>query len=94
MNKKHSIGVYISLAIIWLYKKIISPVIHLIPGSGCRFTPTCSQYTAQALKAHGFIKGSIMGFFRILRCNPFCQGGIDNVPQKFTLKGLFEKNAK
>jgi putative membrane protein insertion efficiency factor len=46
----------------------------------CRFTPTCSQYTLEAIRRHGFLKGSLLGAWRVLRCNPFCRGGDDPVP--------------
>ena len=74
------------------YQIVISPIIHLIPNSGCRFYPTCSEYTLQAISRHGAIKGIIMGFCRILRCNPFCEGGLDYVPKKFEWKKLFSQN--
>lgn len=74
------------------YQIAISPILHTIPGSGCRFYPTCSQYAIDAIKKHGVIKGCIMGFFRILRCNPLCEGGIDPVPDNFTFRGLFRRN--
>jgi len=48
----------------------------------CKFTPSCSAYTLQALKIHGTLKGSYLGVKRILRCNPFSKGGYDTVPQK------------
>ena len=64
------------------YRKLISP---WLPNA-CRFTPTCSQYALEALDKHGAIKGSILATWRILRCNPFCRGGYDPVPDKFTLK--------
>ena len=64
------------------YRKLISPI---LPNS-CRFTPTCSQYALEALDKHGAIKGSILTVWRILRCNPFCRGGYDPVPERFTLK--------
>ena len=64
------------------YRKLISPI---LPNS-CRFTPTCSEYALEALDKHGAIKGSILTVWRILRCNPFCRGGYDPVPEKFTLK--------
>lgn len=48
----------------------------------CRFTPTCSQYAKEAIKVHGAIKGSLLAIWRILRCNPFCKGGYDPVPEK------------
>lgn len=48
----------------------------------CRYTPTCSQYTLEAIEIHGPIKGAWMGFKRIMRCNPFFKGGYDPVPPK------------
>ncbi|KAF1305479.1 membrane protein insertion efficiency factor YidD [Enterococcus saccharolyticus] len=64
------------------YQRFISP---LFPPS-CRYYPTCSNYTIEALQVHGAFKGSLMGLARILRCHPFVKGGIDYVPRKFTLK--------
>jgi putative membrane protein insertion efficiency factor len=46
----------------------------------CRYTPSCSHYTLQAIEKYGFLKGSWMGAKRILRCNPFFPGGHDPVP--------------
>lgn len=46
-------------------------------GKRCIFYPTCSEYTKQAIIKYGLIIGSIKGFFRILRCNPFSKGGVD-----------------
>lgn len=43
----------------------------------CVFTPTCSEYTRQAIEKYGFFKGSFLGFKRILRCHPFSKGGND-----------------
>lgn len=52
----------------------------------CIHEPYCSEYTYQAVEKHGAIKGLIMGFFRILRCNPFNKGGHDPVPNKFSIR--------
>ena len=46
----------------------------------CRFYPTCSNYALDALKKHGPLKGVYLSTKRILRCNPFCKGGYDPVP--------------
>jgi hypothetical protein len=60
------------------YQRVISP---LTPPS-CRFEPSCSEYGAQAILAHGVVKGILLGCWRILRCQPFCEGGHDPVPEK------------
>ena len=60
------------------YQKQISPTLSLF--SKCAYTPSCSQYTKEAIEKYGAIKGSVMGLWRILRCNPFSKGGYDPVP--------------
>lgn len=47
--------------------------------NACKFTPTCSEYTKQAIIKYGALKGTFMGIKRILRCNPFSKGGYDPV---------------
>ena len=51
----------------------------------CRFYPTCSHYAAEAVEMHGVLTGSRLALFRILRCHPFCRGGIDPVPGAFPI---------
>ena len=46
----------------------------------CKYTPTCSQYTIEAVEKYGVFKGLLLGLWRILRCNPFSKGGYDPVP--------------
>ncbi|NND45761.1 MAG: membrane protein insertion efficiency factor YidD [Xanthomonadales bacterium] len=64
------------MALIRLYQLTLSPFF----GGQCRFTPSCSEYTRQAIAKHGALRGSWLGFRRILRCQPFCEGGEDPVP--------------
>lgn len=52
----------------------------------CVHEPSCSEYTYQAIDRFGLIRGSIMGFFRILRCNGFTGGGYDPVPDHFSIR--------
>lgn len=60
------------------YRRFISP--HTSPA--CRFTPTCSQYCIEAVEEWGVIRGLGLSIWRILRCNPWCRGGEDPVPQR------------
>jgi len=53
-----------------------------IVGAGCRYTPTCSEYTYQAVDSYGIIYGLWLGAKRIVRCNPFHAGGHDPVPAR------------
>jgi putative membrane protein insertion efficiency factor len=46
----------------------------------CRFTPTCSEYSYQAIEKYGIIQGLWLSFWRIIRCHPFSKGGVDKVP--------------
>jgi len=66
----------VALALIRFYKRFISP---MLPSS-CRFEPTCSVYTYQAIEKYGVLKGGWMGAKRISRCHPFHPGGYDPVP--------------
>jgi putative membrane protein insertion efficiency factor len=51
-------------------------------GSSCRFEPTCSAYSLQALEAHGAAAGSYLTLHRLARCHPWCAGGLDPVPDE------------
>jgi uncharacterized protein len=64
------------LFLIRVYKKIFSPFL----GRHCRFWPTCSDYTAQAIEKYGAAKGLWLGAKRLFKCHPFHAGGVDPVP--------------
>jgi hypothetical protein len=66
----------LALGLIKLYQNTVSKVL----PSVCRFQPTCSQYGAEAIKKYGFARGSWLAARRIIRCNPFSEGGYDPVP--------------
>jgi putative membrane protein insertion efficiency factor len=50
-------------------------------GGQCRYSPTCSRYAEEAIRAHGAVRGSFLAIGRVLRCNPFGRGGLDPVPE-------------
>jgi putative membrane protein insertion efficiency factor len=66
----------ILLALITFYRYVISPLL----GSRCRYFPTCSAYTQEAVERYGAARGGWLGIKRIFRCHPFHPGGVDPVP--------------
>lgn len=67
---------FLVIILIRIYQWTISPLI----GDVCRFTPSCSHYAVEAFQKHGFFKGCWLAIRRIIRCNPWCDGGNDPVP--------------
>ena len=64
------------ILLIKIYQLLISPLF----SPSCRFTPTCSHYTIEALKKYGILKGGWLGFKRIIKCHPWGGSGYDPVP--------------
>ncbi|QFP75456.1 membrane protein insertion efficiency factor YidD [Deinococcus sp. AJ005] len=62
------------------YQRVLSP---RKPVPTCRFSPTCSEYAAQAIELHGAVKGGWLAAWRVARCNPLVPGGYDPVPDHF-----------
>lgn len=67
-----------AIAVMKAYRMLISPLY----GQVCRYHPSCSSYSLQAYQHHGFTKGLGLTVWRLLRCNPFSSGGIDDVPRQ------------
>lgn len=73
------------IALVRGYRLLLSPWL----GSACRFEPTCSVYAIEALERHGAAAGSWLTVARLARCQPWCQGGHDPVPQEPPLRHAF-----
>ena len=69
------------------YRLLLSPWL----GSACRFEPTCSAYSLQALKEYGAVAGSVLTAYRLVRCQPWCNGGHDPVPAAGKPHALFTR---
>jgi uncharacterized protein len=65
------------IALVKGYRLLLSPWL----GSSCRFTPTCSAYSIEALEKHGAAAGTYLTVARLARCHPWCEGGVDEVPE-------------
>jgi len=70
------------LAPIRLYQRVLSP---LMPAR-CKYHPTCSEYAAQAVRMHGVTRGLVLAAWRLLRCNPWSNGGIDRVEDQHVFR--------
>ena len=83
MKRAGDILARLRAALVWLvllpiraYQRLISPLF----GARCRYYPTCSAYAEQAIRRHGIVRGSGLAAWRVVRCNPFSAGGVDEVP--------------
>ena len=77
-----NIFTYILIKFIKIYKYLISPLI----GPSCRYLPTCSEYSIEALKTYGFSKGLLLSFRRIMSCHPWGNSGFDPVKKEMKVK--------
>ncbi|HLW89150.1 MAG TPA: membrane protein insertion efficiency factor YidD [Terriglobales bacterium] len=71
----NNIAQRVVLGLLRAYRRAVSP---LLPPA-CRYVPTCSEYAMEAVERYGAIRGSAMAVWRVLRCHPFTQGGLDPV---------------
>ena len=65
----------VAAAAVRLYQLLLSP----LSASRCKYHPSCSQYALDALRHHGFLRGGALAAWRLLRCHPWSQGGVDRV---------------
>ena len=76
------LATYTLIKLITLYKYLVSPLL----GHSCRYLPTCSNYSIEALKTFGFFKGLTLILKRILSCHPWSNGGFDPVKKNIKVK--------
>jgi uncharacterized protein len=82
-------------ALVWVfllplraYSRLISPAL----PARCRYYPTCSAYAEQAVRTHGILRGSALAAWRLVRCNPFSRGGVDDVPPRGSWRAAFKRD--
>ena len=75
------------ISLVKSYRLLLSPWL----GSACRFEPTCSAYSLQALREHGAAVGGVLTVYRLMRCQPWCTPGHDPVPEPTRAKALFSR---
>lgn len=68
----------VAVAVLIVYRRIVSPLY----GDVCRYYPSCSSYTLQAVQRHGLLIGTFFGARRLARCHPWAEGGFDEIPEK------------
>ncbi|CAN03063.1 membrane protein insertion efficiency factor YidD [Clavibacter michiganensis] len=67
-----------AIAVISLYRRVVSPIY----GDVCRYYPSCSAYGLEAVQEHGLVHGGVLAAWRVCRCHPWAEGGIDDVPAR------------
>lgn len=83
MNRRPGPAARAALLLIRGYQRLLSPWL----GSNCRYLPTCSAYTAEAISRFGLLRGGWLGLRRVGRCHPFAAAGVDPVPQNYVWWG-------
>jgi len=74
--KGTGVAARVLLGFVRAYQRLLSPLF----GQNCRYHPSCSHYTYEAIEIHGAMRGSWLGLKRVGRCHPFHEGGVDPVP--------------
>jgi putative membrane protein insertion efficiency factor len=81
-DRSPSLLARIALLPVRAYQRVISPLI----APRCRYYPTCSSYAVEAVQTYGVFRGSVLAAWRLLRCNPFSEGGFDHVADQKLFK--------
>jgi putative membrane protein insertion efficiency factor len=76
----NALRLYSARIFFFIYKKLISPVVHAAGLSQCKYLPTCSEYAYAAVVKHGWFRGGWLAVRRVSRCHPWAAGGFDPVP--------------
>ena len=66
---------YVGIGLVRVYRVVVSP---FLPPNTCKYHPSCSQYALDALREYGFVRGTVLAGWRLLRCNPWSHGGVDH----------------
>ncbi len=82
-RRSRTLAVTIALAPIRLYQRFISPAL----PRRCKYEPTCSAYAVDAIKEVGLVRGVVLASWRLVRCNPFSDGGLDPVSERRLFRG-------
>lgn len=69
-------------AAFWAYRRMVSPMLHAVGWTHCKYLPTCSEYGYVAMARFGVWRGGWMALRRVMRCHPWAKGGLDPVPDK------------
>jgi uncharacterized protein len=69
---------YLAMGLVYVYRWTVGPLLR----GRCKYHPSCSQYALDALREFGFVKGSILAGWRLLRCNPWSHGGVDHASEQ------------
>jgi uncharacterized protein len=67
---------YLAIGLVRLYQLLVAP---LLPPGSCKYHPSCSEYAIDALRVHGALRGTVLATWRLARCNPWSDGGVDYV---------------
>ncbi len=70
---------YVAIGLVRLYQLLLAP---LVPAGSCKYHPSCSQYALDALREHGLLRGTVLAGWRVARCNPWSDGGVDHAHEQ------------